>query len=105
VGMRRAEEIRVGLARSVEVVNVASLAGDETLILFPANGCADPCCGHEFLPCLLCPSSGSEAETAKKALERSRLLRGSPAACICSGRAVDERCRFIPPPAAEAPGP
>ena len=92
VGMRRAEEIRVGLARSVEVVDVASLAGDETLILFPADGCADPCCGHEFLPCLRWPSSGgSEAETAKKALERSRLLRGSPAACACSGRAVDER--------------
>ena len=104
VGMRRAKEICVGLARSVEVVDVASLAGDETLILFPADGCADPCCGHEILPCLLWPSSGSEAETAKKALERSRLLRGSPAACTCSGRAscLTSRARLTPPPAAEA---
>jgi hypothetical protein len=51
---------------SVEVVDVASLAGDETLILFPADGCADPCCGHEILPGLLWPSTGGiEAETAK----------------------------------------
>jgi hypothetical protein len=42
MGVWRAEEICIGLARSVEVVDVASLAGDETLILFPADGCADP---------------------------------------------------------------
>src|SRR3712207_9107249 len=73
--MRRAEEIGVGLARPVEIVHVASLAGDETLILFPADGCADPCSGHEILPCPRWPSPGQK---------RSGSLEKDFGICACS---------------------
>jgi hypothetical protein len=46
VRMRRADEIRAGLARTGQVVRVAAHAGDETLILLAAHPCPDPGRGH-----------------------------------------------------------
>ena len=49
VGMRRAQEIGVGLARPVDVVGVAALAGDEAVVFLAADGSADSGGGHGFL--------------------------------------------------------
>ena len=51
VGVRRADEISVGLARPVDVVGVMTLAGNEAVIFLPAHRRADPgCCHCGFLP-------------------------------------------------------
>ena len=47
--MRRAQEIGMGLARPVDVVGIAALAGDETVIFLAANCGADSGGGHGFL--------------------------------------------------------
>src|SRR3984885_9245602 len=51
MGVRRAEEIRIGLARTVDVVDVMALAGDEADVFCAFDGGAE--CGHAhdvFLP-------------------------------------------------------
>ncbi len=51
VGMGRAQEIGMGLARTVDVVRVMTLAGDEALVLFAAHRRADAGRAHGgFLP-------------------------------------------------------
>ena len=50
VRVGRAHEIGVGLARTIDVVDVAAPAGDKTKILFALDGCADAGRVHATLP-------------------------------------------------------
>ena len=72
--MRRAEEYRVRLARLVDVVRIATGAGNETRIFLAPDGGADAC---------LCVS-------------HARLLPCSPATCCRAQRAPRGRCCDIP---------
>ncbi len=49
VGVRRAQEPRVGLARQVDVVGVAAAAGQEPFVLDPLDGGADAGLAHRSI--------------------------------------------------------
>ncbi len=57
VRVNRAQEICVDLTRDGHVVRVASVAGQETIILFAANGLAEYGCGHDQLLMAAAPAS------------------------------------------------
>src|SRR5581483_8759205 len=46
VRMRRADEIDVGLARTIDVVGILALAGDEPEVFLAADSRADPGSAH-----------------------------------------------------------
>ena len=87
-GERR--KVGVGLAGPIEIVDVSSLAGDETLVLFAAYGCADPCGGHDVLPCLRWPHP---ARARRKAQGCSGEM--PPASRLACGFASRPRARCL----------
>ena len=48
--VRRAQKIGVGLARTVDVVDVVALAGDEADVFLAFDGGANACRAHDFSP-------------------------------------------------------
>ena len=50
VRVRRTQEIGVRLARTIDVIDVAALAGDETNVFRALDGSAEACRAHVFLP-------------------------------------------------------
>ena len=50
VGMGRSQEIRIGLAGTVEIVDIAPLSDDEALVLLATHRGADACGVHGSLP-------------------------------------------------------
>jgi hypothetical protein len=47
MGVGRADEVGMGLARQVDVVGVAALAGDEAVIFLALNAGANSCFSHD----------------------------------------------------------
>src|SRR5437763_424200 len=52
--MRRAQEEGVSLSRPVDIVDIAALAGNETVIFLTPYRCADSCRAHPDLPKPVC---------------------------------------------------
>src|SRR6185295_595588 len=48
--VRRADEHRPRLSRTIDVVGILAFAGDEALVFLALDGSADAGCGHGFPP-------------------------------------------------------
>ncbi len=76
MGVRRAQEIGVGLAGTVDVVEVMALAGDEADVLFALDRSADACRAHD----VSLPWNGLSAAVIRRPWpSSSRPFRGRPA--------------------------
>ncbi len=92
---RRAQHVAVRLAREVDVVGVASLAGDEPLVLDPADRLSDPELAHAVLPCVPRPEMTVRIPAGLARHSSARGPRGKPCTRVgAMRRSIRYPCRI-----------